>query len=212
MKKSNSSLAFCPRYGNYSFKTYKAWWYCLVLFLSVSVIRKQIDIGTLLFATIVMVFQRIITHGEFYAIQNDSIITKRLFCKKAVSLPNELILIVAKGSTLSFPYRRLRDMDHLIELNDCYMVCIVDNCTLREALNIMHWNRFSKEYRYSNIVVKEIFDDNTYSDFLYSFVYDAEQVQKLAVNHDCQIILPKSLEGKVDLSGLNIPIHVDEEG
>ena len=212
MKKSNSDENFFPRYGSFAFKTYKAWWYCFILVISISVMRKRIDVGALLFAIAIMVLQRIITHGEFYSIQNNSIITKRLFHKKVIPLPNQLILIVAKGSTLSFPYRRLRDMDHLIELNDCYMVCIVDNCTLREALNIMHWNRFSKEYRYSNIVVKEIFDDNTYSDFLYSFVYDAEQVQKLAVNHDCQIILPKSLEGKVDLSGLNIPIHVDEEG
>lgn len=212
MKKDDPKNGFLPRYGSFKIKTVHAELYSLVLFLAISIIRKRIDIGSLILSAFLFALQQVITHGEFYAIQSHSIVTKWFFKKKFISLPDDLMLILAKGSALSFPYRRLRNMEHLIELDNCYMVCIVDNCTLREALNLMHWNGFSKDNRYSNIIVREIFLDNTYSDFLYSFVFDREQVQKLAENHNCQMIVPKSLLGMVDLSELNIPIHIDKEG
>ena len=212
MKKDDPKNGFLPRYGSFKIKTIHSELYSLVLFLAISIIRKRIDIGSLILSAFLFALQQVVTHGEFYAIQSHSIVTKWFFKKKIISLPDDLMLILAKGSALSFPYRRLRNMNHLIELDDCYMICIVDNCTLREALNLMHWNGYEKENRYSNIVVREIFLNNTYSDFLYSFVFDREQVQKLAENHNCQMIVPKSLLGAVELSELNIPIHIDKEG
>ena len=187
--------------------------YLIIFYVSVSILQKRIDIGALILAFVLMALQRMITHKEFYYIKDRSIISKTFFKRKTILLPEDIILIIARGNTLAFPYRRFQGNNgNLIEIEDCYMVCIVDNCTPREVLNMMRWNKYSEENRYSNVFIREVFLDNTYSDFLYSFVFDLEQVQKLTANHNCQIILPKSLEDKVDLRDINVPIHIDEEG
>ena len=95
---------------------------------------------------------------------------------------------------------------------DCLMICIVSNCTVREALNLIRWNNYSEEHRYTNVIIREIFMDNTYSDFLFSFAYNKDQLQNLIDNHNVEIILPKSLEGKIDLSFARVSIQIDEKG
>ncbi len=94
---------------------------------------------------------------------------------------------------------------------DCLMICIVSNCTVQKVLNMIRWNDWSKEMRYFNAIINEIFMDNIYNDFLFSFAYNKTELQKLIENHKIEIIIPKSLMEDIDLSFVSVPIHIDED-
>lgn len=200
------------RYGKFSFRAYSNWTIFLVIAFSILLMQKKVVFAHAIAVLAIMALFCVFTHYEWYQINNNSIEVKRLFSQKSVSLPSDLILIIAKTTVLSWPLKRLRDLRNTIHFDDRFMVCIIGNATVQETIKIMHRTNLKKDVRFSNEVVKELFRTNTYSDFLYSFVYEPDQLQKLIENHNCQIILPKSLKNKVNLDHIKIPIYLDEEG
>lgn len=147
---------------------------------------------------------------EFFCQTNNSIIVKKLFLKKEIILPSKLNLVITKA-TLTYIAKGNTIYDSQI-IKNRYMVCIVDYVPMEDFKKILSYSGYRKEIRYRDDVLKRILKNNPYCNFFYSFTYDIAQVQKLVKNHNCRIILPKSLEEKVDLSTINELIFVDEEG
>ena len=147
---------------------------------------------------------------EYFSLTDNSIVVKKLFLKKEIILPNDISLIITKATVNSLLKGNTIYDSQIIK--NRYMVCIVDYVPMEDFKKILSYSGYRKEIRYRDDVLKRILKNNPYCNFLYSFTYNIEQVQKLIASHDCQIILPKSLEGKVDLSSINVPIFVDEEG
>jgi hypothetical protein len=203
-----------PRYGILNKKEAIASVVVSTIFLfAIFVIIKKIGFELLIAVGIVFIreiIQDMIIYNEFYKIQNRVVTVKKIFSKKEVVLPENLVLIVSRGSVSLGGRISYMKRPGFIKL-DCLMICIVSNCTVQEALRFMQWNGYSKENRYSNVIVREIFLDNTYSKFLFSFAYNKAQLQKLVENHNVEIILPKSLKSEIDLGFFSDLLHIDEE-
>ena len=215
MKENKMPVQTISRYGKFPLKVYFFSLTLVSIFIAILVIIKPEVWYFAILIELIEILKSFFTHYEKYILQENAIISKKIFSKKCIFLPKDILLIVVKADVLT--WGRSSDLKNsrknVVEYDDRYMICICGNCTVDDALKVIYqYGQWSKEELYYNESIKAIFRKTVYHDFLYSFVFDAEQVQKLAVNHDCQIILPRSLEGKVDLSGLNIPIHVDEEG
>ena len=215
MKENKMPVQTISRYGKFPFKVYSSNLIIVSIFLAILVIFKPEVWYFAILIELIEILKSFFTHYEKYILQENAIISKKMFSEKCIFLPKDLLLIVVKADVLtwgrSFDLKNSRN--NVVEYDDRYMICICGNCSVDDALKtIYQLGQRQKEERYYNESIKAAFRKTVYHDFLYSFVYEAEQVQKLVENHDCQIIVPRSLEGKLDLSGLNIPIHVDEKG
>jgi len=207
----NKQEKFYPRYGKFSMKMYNDWTYGMLIFLSISIIRKRIDIGNIIFACFLMFLQCFLIHSEWFRIENDSIKVKKIFRRKAITLPNDFNLIIAEASVLKWPYKRFDSYNKMISLINRYMVCIVSKASERETIQILNWNNYSKKDRYSNVFIQQLYSENFYNDFIYSFVYEKKQFEKLIQNRSCQIFVPKSLKKKTNFLENCDPIYFDED-
>ena len=214
MKENKMPVQTVSRYGKFPFKAYFFSLIVAPIFMATLVIFKREALYFAILIELIEILSSFLTHYEKYSLYENAIVSKKVFSKKCIFLPKDLLLIVVKADVLSWESTRLKTLrKNAVEYDDRYMICICGNCSVDDALRVIHqYGQWPKEELYYNESIKAIFRKTVYHDFLYSFVYEAEQVQKLVENHDCQIIVPRSLEGKVDLSGLNIPIHVDEKG
>jgi len=213
MKDNKTKLRLISRYGKFYLKAYSWFLSTVSILLIFFVIFKREILIFAIIVELIVISDCFLTHYEKYNLYENTIIAKKIFTKKSILLPKNIILIVAKTDLLSWNSLRLKaSRKNVVEYDDRYMICIVSNCSVDETIKVIHQCGFQKDEQYYNEVIRDAFKKTVYHDFLYSFVYDKDQVQKLVENHNCQIIVPKSLEGKVDLSGINIPIHIDEEG
>lgn len=215
MKENKMPVQTISRYGKFPLKVYFFSLTVVSIFIAILVIIKPEVWYFAILIELIEILKSFFTHYEKYILQENAIISKKIFSEKCIFLPKDILLIVVKADVLT--WGRSSDLKNsrknVVEYDDRYMICICGNCSIDDALKVIYQlARRPKEERYFNESIKEAFRKTIYHDFLYSFVYDKEQVQKLAENHNCQMIVPKSLLGMVELSELNIPIHIDKEG
>ena len=166
-------------------------------------------------------------NGERYIIGKSSIrrytYERGKWIERGIPLPKSLTVILSRASfddrsgnakvlRLSQNRSSVSSRVMYIEtIQEAFMVCLVKSENLQETLNLLHWNDFSEKEKYSNTAIRILFTQDPYAEFLYSFHYETpEQLKTLLCGRDLQIILPKSLEDKVDLSGVDAPIYVDD--
>lgn len=214
--KNNKNESMYPRYSKITLKSILSnikFLFFLTLVLSLLSIKKfptsEIVMGNIALWALSFI-DSFFLHIEHYSLTSNSVIVKKFFLKKEIALPHKINLVITKA-TLAYLSKGNTIYDSQITEN-CYMVCIVDYVSGEDFQKIISRSRIQRKNRYRDDALKIILKNNTYCKFLYSFVCETEQMQKLVEKHDCQIILPKSLEGKVDLSSINAPIFVDEEG
>ena len=89
---------------------------------------------------------------------------------------------------------KLNSGNHTYMLKDRYSISIVSGDSLEFIFNKLHSN-YAKKYTTSS--VEEKFKMN--ADLIYSFVCDNDLLNELIKNRNCQIIIPESLKGDVEL-------------
>lgn len=137
-------------------------------------------------------------------IMSDNSITVLLGKKtRTIILPSEITLVVSYADVC--PPLTLRtaigNQTHI--LKDKYAVSILQKMPLDVALETLHRNQI---HNYTTSIVQRVFGDYRY---IYSFVCNQSQIDRLIANRNCLLIIPESLQEKVSVDQSIVDIHID---
>lgn len=88
-------------------------------------------------------------------------------------------------------------------LKDKYAVSILQKMPLGIAIEALHRNQI---HNYTTSIVQRVFDDCRY---IYGFVCNQSQIDKLIANQNCLLIIPESLQEKLSVDQSIVDVHID---
>ena len=204
-------MEYYHRWGKFRFSDYCVSWIAIVILLFFSIGSVILELSFLyvvfpLVYAIIWLWSILSPHREKFAILDNSITVLRGKKLAKITLPSELTLVVSYADVC--PPLTLRtaigNQTHI--LKDKYAVSILQKMPLDVVIEALHRNQIQN---YTTSTVRRAFDDYRY---IYSFVCNQFQMDKLIANQNCLLIIPKSLQEKVSVDQKNVDLHIDFKG
>lgn len=196
------------KYGKFRFCDFWASWVGIVVMLFFSIASIMMDISPIfviapLAYAIVLLWSILAPYSEKFIMCSNAItvLDGRKKCK--ITLPSELTLIVSYADICPPLAVRTAIGNQTHILKDKYAVSILKKMPLDVAIEALHRNQIRW---YTNSVVQRVFDNYQY---IYGFVCDQSQIDQLIANHDCLLIIPKSLQEKILVDPSVADVHID---
>lgn len=143
-------------------------------------------------------------HRERFFISGTSLTIIRGKTRQNVIIPDEPVLVIAYADVCPSFVKRISSGNQTHLLKDRWSVSILQNVPFETVLNHIHRDR---AFRYTTSMVEASFLEHQY---VYDFVCNKELLEELISNRHCQIIVPKSLLGKVPIVSNQSKFFIDE--
>ena len=196
------------RYGKLKLSDYCISWVCIavLLFFSIGSIILNLSFLFVAFPLIyaaVWLWAILAPHRERF-IMDESSITVLLGKKtRTIALPSELTLVVSYADVCPpLAFRTATEKQTHI-LKDKYAVSILHKMPLDIATEALHRNQI---HNYTTSTVQRAFDESLY---IYGFVCNQSQIDRLIANRNCLLIIPESLQEKISVDRSVVDVHID---
>ena len=196
------------RYGKFMPGDYCLSWVGIAVLLLFSIGSIMLEIS-FLFAIFPLVYALVwlwvilSPHREKFIMCDNSITILLGKKTRTVILPTELTLVVSYADVC--PPLTLRtaigNQTHI--LKDRYAVSILQKIPLDAVMEALHRNQI---YKYTTSIVQRVFDDYHY---IYGFVCNQAQIDRLIANRKCLLIIPESLQEKISVDKSIVDVHID---
>lgn len=134
-------------------------------------------------------------YAEWYYIESNTIHVKKLGKEYSINIPADSVLVIS-----------LADVHELFGhqsflLSEKYAVSIIDKLPIQTVIDGL-FDGYSSQYRYTNSTIERTLSSN----FVYSFVFDKNDLERVLTDSKCDIVIPKSI---LDTNGLtNYTTHI----
>lgn len=196
------------RYGKFRPGDYCISWVgiAVLLFFSIGSIMLELSFLFVVFPSVyavVWLWVILAPHREKFIMCDNAIAVLLGKKTRTIILPSELTLVVSYADVC--PPLTLRtaigNQTHI--LKDKYAVSILQKIPLDVALEALHRNQIQN---YTTSIVQRVFDDYRY---IYSFVCNQSQIDRLIANRNCLLIIPESLQEKISVDQSIVDVHID---
>ena len=197
------------RYGKFKIRDHLIIVVKVLIFLLYSTISAILNLSLLLILTplvyaIIELLVVCLPFREKFVINDSSIDTFKGKNKNTIPLPSEITLIISPFDVSPPLAERTAFSRQTYILKQRYTVSVINNLPIEETLESLHRN-FLRQYTTSTI--KSRFDGWKY---IYSFVFDIVEFEKIISNRNCTVIIPKSLSNLITTTYPNIKVYIDE--
>jgi hypothetical protein len=122
---------------------------------------------------------------------------------RTIILPSELTLVVSYADICPPLAIRTAIGNQTHILKDKYAISILQKMPLDVAMEALHRNQI---HNYTTSIVQSVFDGYLY---IYSFVCNQSQIDRLIANQNYLLIIPESLQEKISVDQSIVDLHID---
>lgn len=177
--------------------------YLILAFISI-VFRFSLLFSILLMTcAVIRMLVILVPNCEKFILGDDSITTFVGKKTNKIMIPLEMTLVVSYADICPPLATRTAIGNATHILKGKYAVSILCKMPLNAALEVLHRNYMRK---YTTSTIQTALDECCY---IYSFVCNQSQLDRLIANKNCQLIVPESLLGMVSFNPNAVDVYVD---
>ena len=196
------------RYGKFRHGDYCISWVgiAVLLFFSIGSIMLKLSFLFVVFPlvyAVVWLWVILAPHREKFIMCDHSITVLLGKKTRTIILPSELTLVVSYADVCPPLTLRTAIENQTHILKDKYAVSILQKMPLDVAIEALHRNQI---HNYTTSIVQRVFDDYRY---IYGFVCNQSQIDRLIANQNCLLIIPESLQEKISVDQSIVDVHID---